>query len=89
VFSTQKIQKSLTLEKEKISVSISRTFHLAEPIFHKIILTKDHDRITAHAVEGATMIEKMMAGILDRTVALEDYGDDDDHIYFPKEDGFM
>ena len=36
------------------------------------------------------MIEKMMAGILKGTVALEmDYGDDDNHIYFLKEDGFM
>ena len=62
---------------------------MAEPIFANIILTKDHDRITAHAVEGATMIEKIMASILNRTAVLEDYGDDDDHIYFVKEEGFM
>jgi hypothetical protein len=39
-------------------------------------------------VEGANMIEKMIASILNKTAALEDYGSDD-HIYFVKEEGFM
>ena len=84
-----KIQKSLTLEEERRSVSIARSFHMLEPIFPNIILTKHSDLITAHAVEGATMVEKMMADILNRTVALDNYGDDDNDIYFVKKEGFI
>ena len=84
-----KIQKSLTLEKEKRSVNIGRSFHLKAPIFPNIILTKDEDIITTYAIEGATMIEKMMANILNRTIALDNYGDDDDDIYFVKKEGFL
>ena len=45
--------------------------------------------ITAYAVEGASMVEKMMADILNRTVALDSYGDDDNTIYFVKKGGFV
>eukprot|EP00092_Neocalanus_flemingeri_P004286 GFUD01004606.1.p1 GENE.GFUD01004606.1~~GFUD01004606.1.p1 ORF type:complete len:1732 (+),score=434.73 GFUD01004606.1:748-5196(+) len=84
-----KIQKSMTLEKERRSVNIGRSIHLKAPIFPNIILTKDADIITAYAIDGASMIEKMMANILNRTVALDNYGEDDNDIYFVKEEGFL
>ena len=84
-----KIQKSLVLEEERRSVRVARSFHMIEPIFPNIILTKEFGEITAHAVEGATMVEKMMANVLNKTVVLDDYSKDDHTLYFVKKEGFI
>jgi len=82
------IQRTITLENEKRSVTIANGFHIQEPIFPNVILARHQEKISAYAVEGATMVEKMMADILDSTVLLDDYKSEHDHIYFVREQGF-
>ena len=82
------IQRPLMLEKEKHDISIARSFHLTSPIFPNVILTREGSLIKSVAIEGASPVETIMAGLVDKSIILENYGSDLETIYFVKTGGF-
>ena len=82
------IQRPLMLEKERHDISIARSFHLMSPIFPNVILTREGSLMKSVAIEGASPVETIMAGLVNKSIILENYGSDLDIIYFVKAGGF-
>ena len=82
------IQRPLMLEKEKHDISIARSFHLQSPIFPNVILIREGKIMQSVAIEGASPVETIMAGLVNKSIILDNYGNDLDTIYFLKKGAF-
>ena len=82
------VQKILSLDKETRDINIARSFHLSSPIFPNVILSRHGDTLHSLAVEGASPVEIMIAGLMNMSTVLDNYGDDLETIYFVKHGGF-
>ena len=82
------IQRPLMLEKEKHDISIARSFHLTSPVFPNVILTREGNIMKSVAIDGASPVETIMAGLVNKSIILENYGSDLETIYFVKTGGF-
>ena len=81
------VQKLLMINKEKRNINLARSFHIASPLLPHVILTRKQQMIQAIVVEGVSPLESMVAGIINNTVILENYGDTHKCVYLIKTKG--
>ena len=90
------VQRSLSFEKESRHPQLGRYFHIKAPMLGpNIILTTKKGQdvpnavILAYTIEEASPIEKTIAGVLNNTIHLENYKEDQESIFFLKEEGIL